>query len=82
MQCDACMTWKNVVDLARRLDKHGIGTQALPEEAGVPTLLDALDPASAGWPHSVAAMEVGFEPSSERVRILTSLHGSFIWTWP
>lgn len=41
-----------------RLDKHGVGSEKLPAEAGVPTLLDALNPSTSGWPHSVPLLEV------------------------
>lgn len=41
-----------------RLDKHGIATEQLPDEAGVATLLHALSPESEGYPHSLSTLEV------------------------
>jgi hypothetical protein len=41
-----------------RLDKHGIATEQLPDEAGVATLLQALSPESEGFPHSLSTLEV------------------------
>lgn len=41
-----------------RLDKHGIGTERLPEEAGVATFLDALEPEQPGFPHTVSTLQV------------------------
>ena len=41
-----------------RLDRHGIGTEMLPDEAGVPSFLDALDTAQPGWPHALSTLDV------------------------
>lgn len=41
-----------------RLDKHGVGTETLPEEAGVPSLLDALEASNAIEPHSLPLIDV------------------------
>ena len=41
-----------------RLDRHGVGSEILPDEAGVPSFLDALDAAQPGWPHALSTLDV------------------------
>lgn len=51
----------DVLILFHRLDKHGLGSEPLPDEAGVPSLLEALDVddrEKSGWPHALSTIEV------------------------